>query len=527
MSRSLKSPLVLILSLLGLMASALAKAPHFSEYSHILHKRKIISNGLFRERAPTLQEIQKILPQLNSDMDFLDYLRSNFPQLNDNYVLVHRTESQQLGSIRHPRVIIFGGGAAFTFSEDPSQKIRKVEMSFTDPKTYQTSLHEIAFENNRAQLHLNPKSCVACHGSPARPLWNPYDFWPNTFGSAIGVIGTTAEKRAYENLVQKASRSPLLKRLQLPPMLDLNTEAVSAFTQYTGKLNMGRWIAQNLPRGGEFDSYIKPFLAAAGHCLSTVDGSNRHPVDFQKLNNFLRPSEILSHRDLFYEIHRDQYQARTHFKNYLDKVLLEVFPNPQHIFKVDHSRLGYEVDVLSVMRWLLALSGVNIQDMSPSLIGNDTLMSLPSDFSLEFILSLMELRPDLFEDISFTEVELVPQKLWFPKFDCKSLSRDSLQTPRMASEQIVFERYNQDITSRPVISRCSKCHAESSSGRIPSIPFDNPARLAKMLQEPQSYLKERIQARVQSRGRGQMPPRHPLSKEEAEALFEYLENLKR
>lgn len=522
----LRSPIVLILSFIALMAFAQAKPPHFGEYSQVLHKRKIIANGLFREPAPTLGDIQRVLPHLKSDIDFLDFLRSNFPQISDNYILVHRTESQQLGSLTHPRVIIFGGGAAFTFSEDPSQKVRKVEMSFTDPKTYQTSLHEIAFENNRAQLHQNPKSCLACHGSPARPLWNPYDFWPNTFGSAIGTLGTTAEKRAYEQLVQRAPKSPLLKRLHLPPTLDVSTEGVSAFTQYTGKLNMGRWIAQNLPPGGAFDSYIKPFIAAAGHCLSPVEGSNQHGVDFKKLNNFLRPSEILAYRDFFYEIHRDQYQARQHFKDYLDKVLLEIFPQPQHILKVDHSRLRYEVDVMSLMRWFFALSGVHIQDMSPSLIANDTLMSLPSDFSMEFILSLMELRPDLFTDIRFSEVEVVPRKLWFPKIDCTSLSRTSLQSPRVIPEKLVFEKYNQDIASRPVISRCSKCHVESSSDRIPSIPFDNPAQLAKILREPQSYLKERIQARIQSRGRGQMPPRHPLSQQEAEALLEYLENLK-
>lgn len=513
---------------LGAWSPALAAVPQFDSYTQSLRGRKIIANGLFAEKVPHLEGIEKELPYLKSDVDFFNYLDKNFPHLLDNFVLVHHSESQQLSSLAHPRIILFGGGAAFTFSEEPSQKNRKVEMLFANPKTYEVSLHELSFEKDRAILNKNPASCLACHGSPSRPLWNPYDFWPQSYGSAIGMMGTQGEKDAYLQLLRKAAQSPLLSRLPLPANYTLGDEAVTAFTQYILKLNMGRWIYQNLPPGGPFDAFAKPFIAVAGLCLNETEGSNLTPVDFKKLPDFFPPSLLASQQSLLDHLRRDQSVSRKHFKSYLEAKQKEIFPDLQYLFKVDHARLQNESDMLATMRWVFAMAGVNTQDLSSSLIGNDTLISVPSDFSMEFLLSLLELRPDLFTDIPFTE-SMVTKDLAFMNLLCDKLAPKSHQALRNSkTAPQLFQVYTEDVLSRPVISRCSKCHVEhlgDAFNPAPSIPFDNPFLLSQLLRAPDSKLKVRIEKRISTNGPGQMPPLHPLSQKEKEALMSYLENL--
>lgn len=519
--------LSVILFLTGLHA-AFARIPTLYDYTQVIQNRQVVSNGLFAEKAPDLGDIEKALPNIKSDVDFLDYLRTNFPVLNDNFVLVHRSESQQLSSLAHPRVIVFGGGAAFTFSEEPSQKSRKVEMLFADPKTYAISLHEIEFENNQATLNKNPKSCLACHGSPARPLWNPYDFWPNSYGSAVGTFSVREERNAYLKLVRNSAQSPLFSKLNLQPTVDFGDEPLTAFTQYIGKLNMGRWISQNLPRGSRFDQYAKPFVAAAGFCLNEVEGSNLRPVEFKNLAKFFRPNELQESASLLKQFSKDQSLARNHFKSFLDSTLQSIFPKLNYLFKIDHTRLQNESDMHATMRWIFALAGIRSEDLSSSLIANDTLISMPSDFSAEFLISLFEQRPDLFADIPFKELEIAQGKLYFLYPDCSSLSKMSLAENRQRDTDYIFRDYTDDITTRPVISRCSKCHAEHISDfydPAPSIPFDNPSVLAQRLRAPGSDLKKRIQTRIYATDGRQMPPSHPLTDEEREALMSYLDNL--
>ncbi|KYG64957.1 hypothetical protein AZI86_12235 [Bdellovibrio bacteriovorus] len=513
----------ILLAGLGLAQPALAKEDFLRYLRSITNDGKIISNGLFSESAPGVAELQKNLAHFKSDADVLSFLVS-YPELKENFILVHRSESQQLSSLAHPRIILFGGGNAYAFSESPEQKNRRVEILTTDPKTYQVSLHEITFEKKGARLESNPKSCLTCHGSPSRALWNPYDFWPNTYGSAVGTLGTKQEHQAFANLKQNAPRSPLLSKLHLPDDFTPGKEEVTAFTLYISGLNQGRWITHHLKKGSGFDKIAKPFLAVIGQCIGESNYFDAKP-SLEKMKKYIQvSSQDLARLDQFM---KDQAEARSHFKNFLDKQLFTIFPEQEFLFKVDHDRLSFESQWLAYMRWILSLGGIDSRDLSSSLFGNDTLITSPGLYTAEFAAALYELRPDIFEGINIKVQNFSPNRsvLWL---DCDSLQASIEKQAAPSLLESDFISFREDTSSRPLLSRCSKCHSEGLGNTVfeaPFIPFNDPWMLAQILRSPGARLRQNIERRIYSHGSDQMPPSGHITSEEKEALLSFIDNL--
>lgn len=515
-----------LLSVLFLLAAPRAFGGDFLKYLRSFDSNgKIVSNGVFAEKVPTVQEIKSRLPQFKSDADFLSYLLTSYPQIKDNFILVHKSESQQLSSLTHPRIIFFGGGSAFAFSESPEQRDRRVEILTTNPNNFAVSLHEITFKQGKAKLESNPQSCMACHGSPSRALWNPYDFWPNSFGSAIGEFGTKAESEAYEKLKTRSAKMELLSKVNLPEKYALDVGAMTAFTLYMSGLNQGRWIAHNLKKGSSFDRYAKPFIAVAGRCVA--DGMyNDARVSFDKLTEYLGSDNGGAHRESWQNFLADQIAARNHFRAQLDKQAYSIFPLARTYFEVDHARLEHEAYWLASMRWILSMAGVDTRDLSASLFGNDTLISSPGHFGAEFTTALYELRPDLFQDFKVIVNDFAPgRSVIIP--DCDSLLKAVKKEGAPQIKEAPFISFYEDAENRPVISRCSKCHSENlGNGDAPYIPFNDSNAMAQLLRAPNSQLRESIEARVRFHGTEQMPPVSRLSEKEISALLSYLDNLK-
>ncbi|PIS09815.1 MAG: hypothetical protein COT73_12740, partial [Bdellovibrio sp. CG10_big_fil_rev_8_21_14_0_10_47_8] len=323
-----------------LNSAAKAQQADFIQYLFQFNEQGQVSNGVFARAAPRIEDLELAKDQLGNPSSVLSYLIQKAPYLKRNFVLVHHSQSQQASSLEFPRIILFDGGMAYAFSEHPAQKKERVEVLQTDPVSHQVSLHEITFAQGQARIEKNPSSCIACHGQPAKPLWNPYDFWPNTFASAIGRIGTLQEETSYQKIFTKASLSPLLGQLTLPQQLDLETENVTAFTQYITQINLARWIEQNIAPQGDLGGYAKPLIAALA---CTQDYSTFPAVSkVELLYSFFRQEELDGATELYKNLLMDTQKSRDFFKQTLSRTLIEIFPEPQFITNVDSYRLQAE-----------------------------------------------------------------------------------------------------------------------------------------------------------------------------------------
>lgn len=517
--------LIYVLVTLAFVFRVQAQQEDFVKQLPVFKGQKIVSRGVFRDKVPSFQELQAQASRFQDYDSFLKVLFTEAPSLRQNFVLVHNSESQQLSSLEHPRVLLFGGGMAFGLSESPDQKDRRVEIMQVDPKNYEVSLHEIVFYKDGPEFVEKPQSCTACHGSPAKPLWNPYDFWPNAFGSAIGFVGTKQETAAYQKILDGRKKSVLMSELRMSSKITQDTEDITAFTQYIHQINLGRWSFENLKPSSGIDEFAEPLIAALSYCA----GDNNVASE-KRLREFFHPADVALLPKNYKEIHMDLKNSRTHFKKYLDEMQKRIFPNGDVIFKVDHSRLAEELGILTQIRYIFEMAGVDASNLSTSLVGNDSLISAPSNAPLDFVGSFFEARPDLFKGVKWEASEVRPNQTSWIKADCNSLKASSRKKRRHFASEKKWPTFNEIANARPVISRCSKCHVEGLNAEIvpaPRIAFGRPQDLATALRKPELRLKDRIIARVRE-GRGtlsQMPPGKALTDAEVEALSAYLENL--
>ena len=518
----------LFCSLFAAGAPASAQQSKFLEYLPTFRERTLVS-GIFKHPAPRFDDLIRDQNQFRTPEELVAYLIKKSPRLKSNFVLMHNSESQQLSSLEHPRTILFEGGMAYGFSEHPDQRVPRVEILEVDPATYRVDLHEILFEPGRGpKFERSPKACATCHGSPAKPLWNPYDFWPNAFASAIGEVSTEEERDSYKRLHAQAPKSPILRQLALTKEISRETEHVTAFTQYVNGINVGRWVAENLT-GPEIDAYFHPLAAVLGACTSK-QGYPEEIFDDRLLAHF-RKDELRSMPIQITAVASDLRAGRNAFKSHLDAILERIFPNPRYVNKVYHPRMEHEVGLFSQAYWIFDLAGIDATNLSPSLIGNDTLISSPSNAPIDFLTSIYERRPDLFAKITWEPMDIYGGNKSWIKVDCAQLKKLSLAQARTPSPRRHWRGFEELKHTRPVLSRCAKCHVERTADgalRGPAIPFDRPLELARLIRDPSARLAERIMERVRDLGgASQMPPGpRGLSREEIESLEEFLEVLK-
>ncbi len=504
---------------------ALAAQTDYLRYTYSFTDGTPSSLGVFKDIIPRYEDLKKDQNQYKNYDEFLNYLFTQAPQLRENYVLLHSSESQQLSSLEHPRVLLFGGGMAFGLSDHPAQKSKRVEIMQVDPDTFKISTHEIVFAEKQVEFRDQPQSCQTCHGLPAKPLWNPYDFWPNAFAGSLGRMGTKQEEQAYWKLKESASDSTILKYLNLPDKLDLSSEQVTSFTEFIHQINLGRWINQNLSADSKLKGYAAPLLATVNYCTNENNG---YPEEFkiEKLLSFFRSDEKDKIQKRYKVIQQDIALGRTFFKNHLDSVLLSVFPNPDFLFLIDHNRLNREINSMAQIYTILDLAGIYTGDFSTSLVANDYLISSPSNVNIDLLTALYVQRNDLFDDLNIEVIDLSSGKYGWIRTNCDQLKEQSLKAERSPSDKMLWQGPTQVNYAKPVMSRCIKCHVENRAGTdfsAPVIPFNQPLKLAELLRS--ENLKERIMARVKTHGVGQMPPEQALTEQEIKSLESFLNAL--
>jgi hypothetical protein len=76
----------------------------------------------------------------------------------------------------------------------------------------------------------NPERCRACHGTPARPIWDAYPVWPGAYGEVEGLPLSQAEHDALARFEALGRREPRYASLDVPRQ----TPATEAEARYTG-----------------------------------------------------------------------------------------------------------------------------------------------------------------------------------------------------------------------------------------------------------------------------------------------------
>ncbi len=250
---------------LGVALSATASASQFGFES---------MRGLIESRG--IKSVDELIAALPAD-------------LRSHYTLVFASRSLQGATPANPRVILFGSDAEFvlTFNGAPTERgSSAVETMEFDARNNNFQFREIQFPADKGGpvtiSEANSARCVACHGQPARPVWDTPPFWPGVYGERYGAGLSAAEAqgmRAFLALQQRDARYRSL--LGAAAFGQRETYVASARAVYNGvsttspnaqlsalltRLNI-RSILSEMASRPAFDAHRYVLLAAAeGSC---------------------------------------------------------------------------------------------------------------------------------------------------------------------------------------------------------------------------------------------------------------------
>src|SRR5882672_11462711 len=164
------------------------------------------------------------------------------PELRSHYTLVFASRSLQGTSPANPRAILFGSDAEFvvTFNGDPAERGNSVvETMEFDSRNNRFLFREIQFpadKNGPVSIsEANSARCVACHGEPARPVWDPAPFWPGVYGERYGAGLSAAESKGMrEFLALQPGHARYQNLLGAAAFAERTTYVASARQVYNG-----------------------------------------------------------------------------------------------------------------------------------------------------------------------------------------------------------------------------------------------------------------------------------------------------
>ena len=162
--------------------------------------------------------------------------------LRSRYALVFASRSLQGASYSAPRVILYGADAhlVLTFNGDPGERgFYSVEtLEFAPDKQFR--LREIRFPTPGSTEAVvfsepNPTTCLACHGSPARPVWDSWPVWPGAYGQRYDAPLSAAERTGLESfLARQASDPRYAPLLAIQRLADPTTFHAASNKRYAG-----------------------------------------------------------------------------------------------------------------------------------------------------------------------------------------------------------------------------------------------------------------------------------------------------
>ncbi len=145
--------------------------------------------------APSLSEVTNVTRELAGPdekhpkpvtlEDVIGELGKRYPELRDNFVLMHDSRSRQYASYEFPRVISHATNGQFTmaFNGEAGQKgYDELEMFEFNAVKDEFRFQRIQFRRGRADVkEVNESRCLGCHGRDPRPNWESYNVWPGAY----------------------------------------------------------------------------------------------------------------------------------------------------------------------------------------------------------------------------------------------------------------------------------------------------------------------------------------------------------
>ena len=160
--------------------------------------------GLIRTRdVRTVEETLALLPA----------------DLRANYTLVFASRSLQGASMSAPRAILYGTDARFVVSfngDTGGRGYDALETMQFDERSNSFHFREISFPSAGQGVQVsedNPARCAACHGQPARPIWDTPPSWPGVYGERYRNGLSKAESIGMQGFLARQSEGPRYRYL--------------------------------------------------------------------------------------------------------------------------------------------------------------------------------------------------------------------------------------------------------------------------------------------------------------------------
>jgi hypothetical protein len=249
---------------LGLVVAAHARAADFN--------MDVLADLVRTRNVTTVEQALALLP----------------PELLSNYALVFDSRSLQDAAPAAPRAILYGADGRFivTFNGDANERGYAVlETMQFDGRSNSFQFRELSFSpagENAKVSEENPARCTACHGSPARPIWDAAPTWPGVYGERYRAGLSKAEFTGMQAFLGRQGQHPRYRYLiGARRFAERTTYVASSTSLYDGEsfeppnerlsvllatLNV-RSLAANLTAQPAFAPHRYALLAAAaGNC---------------------------------------------------------------------------------------------------------------------------------------------------------------------------------------------------------------------------------------------------------------------
>ena len=459
-----------------------------------------------------LTQIQEIYNQSADYEDFLIRLNAKSPGIFERPALVHSSGSIQRSTLERPRVILHDAGLLMAFAEPAENAKRNVEILSYNPERGDYTAAEIIFEQGRKNFELNPATCAVCHGNSLRPVWLPYDLWPQNYGSFAGFTSSDAEENAFTNFLKTSNQTGVYKFLSQLRENDGRIAGNDRVTLLVKGLNTHALLLDLKKVKSTLWPYRYALIAAAKGCSDPDD----YLDESSPLNSYLPLVLNNSAPAQYADVMASSAEVRQKKTTYLVRLYQSIFNSTVRNISAE-SRLDNESFIVGDLRYLLENMGFKYRSYQSSNGLFAYGISTPTNIGMDISTQMLELFPEVFAELK-PRIQNLDGGLTWATFSCKQLKASSLkewQTAGHETEKLTWPQLNDNRQEVSTFGRCIGCHTAESKG--PAIPFDNRQKLKVWLQDPAHYAK--MNDLIDS---GEMPKKYDLTVAEKASLKQVL-----
>lgn len=455
-----------------------------------------------------LPQIQEIYNQSADYEDFLIRLNSKYPSVFERPALVHSSGSIQSSTLERPRVILHDAGLLMAFAESAENAKRNIEILSYNPERGDYTAAEIFFEQGRKNFELNPGKCAVCHGNSLRPVWLPYDLWPQNYGSFAGFTSSDAEETAFTNFLKTSNQTGVYKFLSQVRESDGRIIGNDRVTLLVKGLNTHA-LLQDLKK---VKTILWPYRYALIAAAKSCSDPESYKDESSPLSSFLPAALNNLAPEQYVDVKANSVVVRQIKTAYLTQLYQSIFNSTVRNISAE-SRLDNESFIIGDLRYLLENMGFKYRSYQSSNGLFAYGISTPTNIGMDISTQMLELFPEVFAELK-PRIQNLDGGLTWAIFSCRQLKAASLkewQTTGQEALKFTWPQLNDNRQEVSTFGRCIGCHRADSKG--PAIPFDNRQKLKAWLQDPARYTK--INDLIDS---GEMPKKYDLTAAEKTSL---------